>query len=309
LQLAQDKNEQQLQSQIADWLELHQATDLARAVNASEASELAGQPLSCSGLFFPGAGWLEPKAVCSTLLQHRNIGLHCDTPINTLTLEENTWQLQSADSVFHADAVILCAANQIRDFAQTNALPLRPIRGQISSAPATELSQKLARVLCGEGYIAPAFQGAHSFGATFKLKDRQTDLREQEHRENLATLSGLLPDIAQQFAAKPLQGRAALRATTPDYLPLAGPVPKWDSLKETYARLGKDRKLLIPQTAQYWPGLFALGGLGSRGFTYAPLAAEVIAAWLCDEVMPVTDDLAKALHPARFAIRALIKNR
>ena len=335
LQLAQSEKEQQLQQQISQWLELHKAEPLARRVSAEEAGAIAGLPLEFDGLYFPAAGWLEPQKVCAALLQHDNIHLHCNANIEKLIPTENGWLLRPCRSGpwprsdwqqqqaliaamgrsytestgFLTDTVVICTANGIRHFPQTADLPLRPIRGQVSSAAATEDSQQLKTTLCGEGYIAPAHGGNHSFGATFKLKETETDLREEEHRENLETLAEMLPRVAKEFATQPLGGRAALRAATPDYLPMAGPVPDWDSIDSTYADLRKNRKFLIPQSAGYQPNLYVLGGLGSRGFTYAPLAAELIAAWVRGEVMPVSSELVKALHPARFAIRNLGKNR
>jgi tRNA 5-methylaminomethyl-2-thiouridine biosynthesis bifunctional protein len=170
-------------------------------------------------------------------------------------------------------------------------------------------SARLRTAICGDGYVAPAARGQQSFGATFKLKETGTELREQEHRENLEMLAELMPQAAQDFATQSLSGRAAVRAATPDYLPMAGPLPDWESLRCTYSFLRRNRKALIPDRCHYPPGLFALCGLGSRGFTYAPLAAEVLAGWISGEPMPVTEELARALHPARFAIRDLGKNR
>ncbi|HLS98177.1 MAG TPA: hypothetical protein VK018_05590, partial [Porticoccaceae bacterium] len=51
------------------------------------------------------------------------------------------------------------------------------------------------------------------------------------------------------------------------------------------------------------------GGHGSRGLTYAPLAAELIASGICGEPAPLPRGLAIALHPARFLIRDLKRNR
>jgi len=310
LQLAQSDREQQLQAQVANTLAHHRADALARAVSNSEAGEIAGVALPCGGLYFPAAGWLQPAQVCATLLQHDNIQLHCNSKIDQLLENKTGWLLRAASGATHSvDAVVVCAANDIRTFSQTAPLPLRPIRGQVSGAAAGERSRKLQTVLCGEGYITPAFNGRHSFGATFKLKDTDTALRAEEQRENLDTLAELLPDVAADFAAQHLSGRAAVRAATPDYLPLAGPVPDWDSLAQTYAGLRKNRKALIAARAAYRPNLYVLGGMGSRGFTYAPLAAELVAAWISGEVLPVSAELAKALHPARFAIRDLGRNR
>ncbi|WP_160153163.1 bifunctional tRNA (5-methylaminomethyl-2-thiouridine)(34)-methyltransferase MnmD/FAD-dependent 5-carboxymethylaminomethyl-2-thiouridine(34) oxidoreductase MnmC [Microbulbifer sp. ALW1] len=320
LQLAQTEKEQQLQQQIVDQLELGSDAELARPVSCQQASELAGVPLTSPGLYFPQAGWLEPKQVCSSLLDHRNIQLHFATRVANPTETAGGWQLDTLDTGSATqrqtfDALVLCTANFNREFTQTKPLPLQPIRGQVSFAQATEESSPLKIALCGEGYIAPARNTSaaentqHSFGASFKLKQTSTEVRREEHQENLDTLATLLPDVARSFAEQELAGRAALRAATPDYLPMAGPVADWAQLENSYGALRKNRKQLIDRRTPYQNGLFVLAGLGSRGFTYAPLAAELVAAWIGGEVMPVSEDLVKALHPTRFAIRALGKNR
>ncbi|MFA0811768.1 bifunctional tRNA (5-methylaminomethyl-2-thiouridine)(34)-methyltransferase MnmD/FAD-dependent 5-carboxymethylaminomethyl-2-thiouridine(34) oxidoreductase MnmC [Microbulbifer epialgicus] len=309
LQLAQTEKEQSLQAQVATALEAYPGQTLARAVTSIEASALAGVSLPFSGLYFPDAGWLEPQKVCGALLEHKNIERHHASNVELLEYSGDSWLVQTDSRRIKAELVVLCGANDIRGFAPATALPLRPIRGQVSRALATEASSNLKMALCGEGYITPEYEGRQCFGATFKLKETATELRDSEHRENLQTLAALLPEIAEDFSAQKLSGRAALRAATPDYLPLAGPLPKWDSLESTYRGLRKNRKLFINKQADYQPGLYVMGGLGSRGFTYAPLTAEVLTAWILGEPLPINVDLVKALHPARFAIRDLGKNR
>ncbi|MDQ7813764.1 FAD-dependent oxidoreductase, partial [Brevundimonas sp.] len=71
--------------------------------------------------------------------------------------------------------------------------------------------------------------------------------------------------------------RAAIRATTPDRLPLAGALV---------------------------PGLFALTGLGSRGFCVAPLLAEHIAALATGAPSPLPAALAARVDPKRFVMAA-----
>ena len=313
MQLAQNEKERQLQQQVVAQLQLDASSQLAQPVDTAHASRLAGVQLDTPGLFFPAAGWLQPQQVCANLLRHPNIELHCDTRVVELAQEDSGWRVAGETETWHTDAVVLCCANFNRGFAATAPLPLQPIRGQVSFASATEKSQALKLALCGEGYIAPAHGDSahlqHSFGATFKLKQTDIEIRTEEHRENLATLAELLPEIARDFDTQTLRGRAALRAATPDYLPLAGPVAEWEKLESTYGALRKNRKQLIDQRCPYQPNLYVLAGLGSRGFTYAPLAAEVVAAWISGEVMPVSAELVKALHPMRFAIRTLGKNR
>jgi tRNA 5-methylaminomethyl-2-thiouridine biosynthesis bifunctional protein len=53
-----------------------------------------------------------------------------------------------------------------------------------------------------------------------------------------------------------------------------------------------------------YPGLYGLLGYASRGLTWAPLAAELLAASLEGEPLPLESSLVDALDPARFVLRA-----
>lgn len=307
LQLAESDKARKNLPTLKAWAQHYDAHGLVRYVDAKEASALAGTRLAFPGLLFPAAGWLVPPEACAALVEHPNIEFHGGTGINAIERsgESGGWALTSENGAFESDAVVLCGANENRRFPATDQFPLRPIRGQVTQAV---IDNGLGMVVCGEGYMAPSLGGQCTFGATFKLKDPQTDERATEHQENVETIRALLPEIADQLTG-PLQGRASLRCTTPDYLPIVGPVPEFEHLPDTYAALRKNRKTLVAERSRYHEGLYTLCGLGSRGIAYAPLSAELLAAWICREPLPVSADIARALHPARFAIRELGRNR
>ena len=50
-------------------------------------------------------------------------------------------------------------------------------------------------------------------------------------------------------------------------------------------------------------------GHGSRGLAYTPLCAELLAAHINQEILPLPRELANALNPARFLMRDIIKNK
>ena len=52
-----------------------------------------------------------------------------------------------------------------------------------------------------------------------------------------------------------------------------------------------------------WPGLHGLLGYASRGLIWAPLAAELLAAQLGGEPLPIESSLAQALDPGRFLLK------
>jgi tRNA 5-methylaminomethyl-2-thiouridine biosynthesis bifunctional protein len=153
------------------------------------------------------------------------------------------------------------------------ALPVAQVRGQVSYLPPSP-ARRLAIAVTGDGYVAPMPGGGHCAGASFGHDDADLAVRAADHADNLARVARMLPGFADGLDAAALQGRAGLRITTPDRVPAFG--------------------LLRA-------GLAVATGLGARGLVWAPLCAEIMAAQLEDEPLPVEIDLAEAISPARFA--------
>jgi len=66
----------------------------------------------------------------------------------------------------------------------------------------------------------------------------------------------------------------------------------------------------VPDTPCPWlDGLYVNTAHGSRGLITAPLAAELLAAWLDDEPLPLPREVAEACHPNRFLLRKLIRGQ
>lgn len=311
LQVATTDKERHLQTQIA---QRYRATpELVRPVDAAEASELAGLPLSQPALYFPEAGWLSPATLCEALLDHPNITLGGETTITELSRRGELWSARDLNNREHrARIAVLANARAVRRFPQTAALPLKAIRGQITQVSATDRSRQLKAALCGDGYLAPSDGTRHCLGATFNLHDAETAITERDQQQNLEQLTQFGPEIANLFADQPLGslgGRVAFRCTTPDYLPLVGPAPDRAAFLEDFAPLRKDARLNIPRPGRYHEGLFINVGHGSRGLCYTPLSAELLVAHIEREPMPLDRELVQALHPARFLIRDLMRNK
>ncbi|OUS10184.1 hypothetical protein A9Q90_01765 [Gammaproteobacteria bacterium 54_18_T64] len=270
------------------------------------------------GLYYPQLGWINPPQVCRALLNHPLIQLE-RANISALTYDTSTsnWQLSSAQQsdVARADTVVLAASTSMKQFSQVDHLPLKAIRGQISIAPShkgTTPPRQLETVLCGAGYIAPSSQGQYTFGASYNLNDTSLETRVEDHQHNIALLEKTAAGLTRALqlpAAEKLSGRAALRCTTLDYLPLIGPAPNYAAFLEDYADLRRDASTNIPTLGQYWPGLYIHCGLGSRGLSYAPLGAELLASQINGEPPALERDLLMALHPARFIIRDLKRRK
>ena len=183
------------------------------------------------------------------------------------------------------------------------ALPLTPIRGQVSYLPpgiADAMTPPLHHVICRSGYITPLAAGTVCLGASFDSGDTDLEIRAADHAGNLQRLDELLPSAAAGINAALLGGRVGLRTASPDRLPLIGTLP------DVAATIGNAVTLeQLPRLK----GLHALLGLSARGMVWAPLAAELLASQLAGDPLPVERDLMRAVDPARFHLRDLRRGK
>ena len=110
-------------------------------------------------------------------------------------------------------------------------------------------------------------------------------------------------------ALEDLQGRANYRCTSRDYLPMVGPVPDVSAFLQSFEPLRSNANKKLDQFGTYLPNLYVNCSLGSRGLSYAPLTAELIASEISGELPPLERDLRLAMHPARFIIRDLKRRK
>lgn len=312
LQLAYNEAEQALQDSLRE--RFAQADSLVEFVSAEQASHLAGVPLQHAGVFFPQAGWINPRRLCEQLVAHEAIQVIYERAVADLQYRDQRWRLTDAqaDLIAEAPVVVIATAHDALHFPHTQQLPLKSIRGQLTYLPETPLSTGLKTVICSEGYIAPAVEAVHCTGATFNLRVQERVLRAEDHRTNLENLRIPLGEQVENWLRENVDtrdGRVAFRCTLPDYLPVVGPVADDAAMLERFASLRKNARAPIHLPGQYHPGLYINLGHGSRGLAYTPLCAELLAAYINQEVLPLPRELANALHPARFVIRDLIKNK
>ena len=89
-----------------------------------------------------------------------------------------------------------------------------------------------------------------------------------------------------------------------------GALPDYAATLAQYAELAAQLSSAVPvEDAPYYPDLFVLGALGSRGLTSAPLLAEVLAAQMNGEPLPLERDILNALNPNRYWVRKLLKGK
>ncbi|NBF03865.1 bifunctional tRNA (5-methylaminomethyl-2-thiouridine)(34)-methyltransferase MnmD/FAD-dependent 5-carboxymethylaminomethyl-2-thiouridine(34) oxidoreductase MnmC [Pseudomonas sp. Fl5BN2] len=311
LQLAFNTKEAERQAQLAEAF----PADLLHVLDQPAAQARAGIGLEHGGLFYPEGGWVHPPALCQWQASHPQIRVLAHRNVLELRRVEQQWQAWDGEQMLACAAVVILAgAAEIKRFPASAELPLKRIRGQITRLPQTEQSQSLATVVCAEGYVAPPRLGEHTLGASFDFKSEDLTPTAAEHAGNLEMLREISNDLLQRLNAEhlpleQLQGRAAFRCTSPDYLPIVGPLADQAAFAETYAALGKDARQVPDQPCPWLDGLYINSGHGSRGLITAPLSGELLAAWLENEPLPLPRSVAEACHPNRFALRRLIRGK
>ncbi len=249
-----------------------------RLLTAEKASARLGEAAP-SGLAIEAATVLEPAAVLGAWLG--------EVASARVTVVEwagdgasEVWRLRGEDGeiLAEADAVCIAAAMETGDLVA--GLAMTPVRGQASFT----VGARTETAAVFGAYAIPTRDGV-LIGATHDRGERTLQPRVEDRRRNLVAVAIVLPELARRLAAAQLADWCAIRATTSDYLPLAGRVSG------------------AP------PGLWVLTGLGSRGFCLAPLLAEHLVAEVVGAPSPLPRPLADLVDPGRFAARAARKGR
>jgi tRNA 5-methylaminomethyl-2-thiouridine biosynthesis bifunctional protein len=190
-------------------------------------------------------------------------------------------EVTSLDTI-EADLVVVCAGMGLAGIRGIEAPPLEGRLGQLESAPSMGTPQAVA----DGGYVVEAF-GQLVFGATFERAHGEPRISDAARTQNLETLSRLRPGLAPTT----ITSRAAIRATTQDRFPFAGAMPQ----NEKAPGIG-------PAPFRH---VRLIGGLGARGFLWAPLLAELLASEVFGEPSPLEASAAKTVDPGRFLLRAV----
>jgi tRNA 5-methylaminomethyl-2-thiouridine biosynthesis bifunctional protein len=236
-------------------------------LDAAQAAAALGHPAPVGALRFTEGLVIHPPALLDAWLGDAR---RLPARVASLrTRQTGGWILLDDEgrALLEADVICLAAGAGV-DALLDQPLPLMPVRGQASWAEGLDLPCAAA----WGGYAAP-YGGGLLFGATHDRGRTDTAVDPVDHQRNLDTLALALPAVAEAARLIPLQGRASIRAAAFDRMPVAGAMDE---------------------------GLYVLGGLGSRGFTTAPLLAEHLAALIAGAPSPLPRDLQATVDPSRL---------
>lgn len=259
--------------------------DFACMENAANAS-LQAQTTLPKCMHLPDAGLVNTKALADAILNHEHI-IFKQYYINTVKKDEvdNGVVVQGDNITLTADAAVICTAQNCHLLHNALAKP-RTTRGQVSWFEYNHNDKSINTIplpkipLKYGGYCAPfSRQGTDVFliGATFvrsrMVNNKNINVSTEEHQQNLDKLKNALPQLSKLEVENSWQGRVSFRAQMPDYLPLIGQIDT---------------------------NIYSMAALGSKGFAYAPLCADMLANMLLGEPLPLPSGLLSRLNPLRF---------
>ncbi len=250
------------------------APQTVRYLTASETQALWSALPAYPSLCYPQGGWLRPAAIVAQLLKDCHVEHQL---LANVEPQAQGWQLTFADgSTRHSQTVVLACGAALKQLLESFAVQLQNVRGQVTQVAATAVTQHCPVVVCYKGYFTPADQGRHCVGATYARDSEDCRTRSIDRDENMDNLRDNLAPANWPHELKPIADRAAVRNTTRDHLPMVGELA---------------------------PNLWVIGGLGSRGFTAAPLAASTLVAALQGQPLPMPASLWQRLQPQRLQTR------
>ena len=279
----------------------------------------AGGSTEMADLWHSRAAWVKPAALVQAWLAQTGIEFRGDCEVATIsqvlsppdtTAPESsaalTWQLRDPQGrlVALADHVVLACAQAVTtlfkaardDAASVGGTPalmqvipaMQGLKGQVSWARQRPTLDKVlpAFPVNGQGSVIAHVPWQNNLawfvGATYTSDATEPLSVAQQHQLNFERLARLLPDcagaLADDFERGSVRAWSQTRCVTKDRLPVVGP-------------LNQERSLWV-STA-----------MGSRGLSFAALCAELLAAQMNSEPLPVEASLAAFLD-SRRAVRS-----
>lgn len=228
-----------------------------------------------SSLTLHEAGAVSPHKLRDEILQHPNIRIEKAkiSRLESTDSQVTLWHDQQKIAI--TDHAVVCCAKQSAELFE-NYPVLKPIRGQVSWVENSQRPLALDQAYSYGGYCMQLDASQLILGASFYPNRDDAEVLTEDHVHNYELIHSVFPQYAEQLPKlETWQGRASVRAQSLDYFPLVGKIQNLDQV-------------------------YTFAGLGSKGFLFAPLCSEILAALILGELCPVPQSLLDKLNPQRF---------
>jgi len=298
IQLAFNPREEIRQNAL---MQLDQYQSIFKAINSAEATKIAGVSLNMGGLYLPQAGWIKPAVFCEALTNSALIKKMTLTKALKFDRKQHRWQVcMDKNQSIEADILVICNANDVKQFKQCESVAITPVRGQINFFPENTISKSIKTIICSDHFVSPAVDGFHSTGTTYAANDFNPNLTEVDTRKNIDALCKISEPLCEAMQHESINGRVAWRSSPLDYMPLAGQLLDGELIHKNPPRHNANAADL-----PWIEGLYINAGHGSKGMITAPICGELIANLVANGKPDLEAPFASKLNPSRFLLREL----
>ncbi|MBL4660683.1 MAG: bifunctional tRNA (5-methylaminomethyl-2-thiouridine)(34)-methyltransferase MnmD/FAD-dependent 5-carboxymethylaminomethyl-2-thiouridine(34) oxidoreductase MnmC [Alcanivoracaceae bacterium] len=268
-----------------------------------------------NGLLYTQAGWLDTQGHAMNIFNQLHNYLQAE--ITKIHWHNDQWHLYTGNDIVHsATTLVLANGINITKILSKYEMPVTAKHGQISYFKSTDIDPQIANaqhLQLNNGYITPSWNGIQTMGATFDHvadNDRyKKPITTKDHWQRNLLHWQNTPYVGFFDTVLSHQSRAGIRVTTPDHLPICGALINQAQFKKDYHDIHHGKHWQTYPQPQQIKNLYLLTGLGSRGFTSAPILAEFLCNQMLGQTHVLDKLMQKCIHPNRFLYRALSQQK
>ena len=268
------------------------------------------QSISQDTHFKRHSGWLSPRDYCLAQLNaFENIKLCCNSTVSSTIQVDKLWHCLDTDgnTLASSEICILASGWALSRLPELECLNLKPLSGQVSSINSDAVSTEIKHVIAKQHYLIPYSQQSLIIGASHHPSSTAV-VNKQDHLHNLQGMNKLIPD--NPVTLDNVQyGKVGIHSTSNDHQAIIGSVPDQAFFRQAYEDLyhGRTRQTFPP--AQYIEGLYVIAALGSHGLSTSAYLGKMLSEIIQGSADQDSTQQSPLLHPARFLMRALKRNK
>ncbi len=236
--------------------------DLFELLNDDELEDLLGVSVIKKALHVKKGLFLQPLELKKKLLEHRFIKIILNERFVSFTEEKNKVEVHFKSGLSKSyDALAVCTGKGLKDFNDN----LKVSYGQMAGISNKDLFN-IKMPLNHLGYIIPKVNGTNWIGSTY---EQSTDFKKENIEEKVKLNHAIFGNKDMSFKIQDLwEGE---RVSAKNNLPIASKIPGAKNI-------------------------YCIGGLGSRGLSYAPFLAEIVSSAIQDKQIPLGKEIFTLLN-------------
>jgi len=236
--------------------------DLFELLNDDEVENFLGVSEIKKALHVKKGLYLQPLELKKKLLEHRFIKIIPNEEFVSFSEEKSKVVVDFKSGLRKSyDALAVCTGKGLKDFNDN----LKVSYGLMAGISNKDLFN-IKKPLNHQGYIIPKVDGTNWIGSTY---EQSPDLKKENIKEKIKLNHAIFGRKGMSFEIQDIwEGE---RVSARSNLPIASKIPETKNI-------------------------YCIGGLGSRGLSYAPFLAEIVSSAIQDKQIPLSKEIFSLLN-------------